>query len=126
VVPIRFRLRTIMIAIASSAILMCVIRIAGPVLRVKGIWVHREGLNVVVESFDRAPGSKFNPPPGTPTDDFCVAIPLLRLFILTALPITLWSFHVIAGLTEKIDARNQASRSMANPEPDQSGEPEGA
>ena len=92
--PVRFRIRTIMIGVAALAILMCVIRIPAQVWWVKGIWVHTAGPNVVVESFDWgfAPGPRFTPPPGTPTDDFYVAIPLLPLLIVAALPITLWSF----------------------------------
>ena len=88
----RVRIRTIMIVIAAVAILLCLIRIAAHVWWVKGIWVHIEGLNVVVETFDWGPGSSMTPPPGTPTDDFNVAIPLLPLLIVAALPFTLRPF----------------------------------
>jgi hypothetical protein len=86
-----------MIAIAALAILMSAIRIAVPFLCVKGIWVHTERLSVVVESFDWALESRFTPTPGTPRDDFRVAIPLLQL-VITAPWVTLWSLRVIAGL----------------------------
>ncbi len=129
----RFQIRTMMIAIAALAILMFAIRIAAPFLSVKGIWVHIERLNVVVESFDWAPGSKFTPIPGTPRDDFHLAIPLLQL-VITAPWVTLWSLLLLPvlrtrlanGRRKVIGASSQANRSISSPEPDQSGEPEGA
>jgi hypothetical protein len=131
--PLRYRLRTIMIAIAALAILMFAMRIAASFLSVKGIWAHMERLNVVVESFDWAPGSKFTPTPGTPRDDFHVEIPLL-LLVITAPWLTLWSLLLLPvlrtwlanGRRKVIGASSQANRSISSTEPGQSGGPEGA
>jgi hypothetical protein len=98
---IRYRLRTIMIAIAALAILMFAIRIAAPFLSVKGIWVHMVRLNVVVESFDWAPGFRFTPTPGTSRDDFHVAIPLLQL-VITAPWVIFWSFVFLPVLRTRL------------------------
>jgi hypothetical protein len=122
-----------MIAIAALAILMFAIRIAAPFLRVKGIWVHTERLNVVVESFDWSPGSTFTPTLGAPRDDFHVAIPLL-LLVITAPWVTLWSLLLLPvlrtrlanGRRKVIGASSQANRSTSSLEPSQSGGPEGA
>jgi hypothetical protein len=129
----RFRIQTTMIAIAALAIPMAALRIAVPFLVVKGIWVHTERLNFVVESFNWAPESRSPPTRGTPSDDFHVAIPLLQL-VITAPWVTFWSLVLLplvrtllaSRRRNVIDASSQTNRSIVSPEPDQSGATEGA